>query len=74
MLDTIRSCITKKRPPFQEFYMNYIMTVQDRNIELEIRHMKDKNFLTPMSMNLLIDKVAKEVNIYDSFNKLTEFL
>ena len=74
MLDTVKSCIAKNRPPFQEFYMRYIMTVQDRNIELEMKHLKAKNLLTPMSMDLLIDKVAKEVNIYDSYNKLTEFL
>lgn len=60
------------KEPFYQYYMKYVMSVQDQNMETELKHLKSRNALGIRSMDLLIDHVAKEVNIYDSYSKLTD--
>lgn len=55
--------------PFQEFYSNYVMDVQDKNIELEFDLIKDKHSLAPIKMIMLANKdMERLVKLLDRNN------
>ena len=73
MLDTVKAYIRQMpKESFYQYYMKYVMSVQDKNMETELKLLKSKNVLGINSMDRLINHVAKEVNIYDSYCKLTD--
>ena len=55
MLETVKESIHDlPNISFQEFYSNYVMHVQDENIDEELRFLSSNNNLTPLSINRLI--------------------
>lgn len=59
MLRIVRAKLEQPMPPFAQFYINYIMQIQDRAIEAELRPMLRINNVN--TIGLLIDREAKEV-------------
>lgn len=59
MLRTVRDKLKQPMPPFAHFYVNYIMQMQDRAIEAELRPLLRINDVN--TIGLLIDHEAKEV-------------
>ena len=47
--------------PFDEFYMNYILQIQDQNIDIEMDFLIHRNELNPMRMNKLINKSCERL-------------
>lgn len=75
MLDTIKRYI-KNIPDitFNEYYQSYIMQVQDRNIESELKHLSARNVLSLYTMDQLIADTVKEVIHVDSSNIAAKFI
>jgi hypothetical protein len=68
MLEIIKREIKSDYPDFDTFYMDYICSVQDRNIESEIRYFKVANTLNTNSMQSIIEHTYQEMMKLD-FNK-----
>ena len=77
MLETIRKKIESVRElNFTGFFSEYVMSVQDRNIELEMKYLLKHNTLENKSVDYLIQntyKGLKEIYEYNS-NILTSHL
>lgn len=75
MLDTIKQYI-RNIPDitFNEYYQSYIMQVQDRNIESELKHLSARNVLSLYTMDQLIADTVKEVIHVDSSNITAKFI
>lgn len=55
MLETVKQAIDNLSDiSFEEFYMQYVMSVQDTNIEREFSFLLDKNILDVPNMGHLI--------------------
>lgn len=67
MLATIKKQIADVTDlTFSEYYRQYIMSIQDSNIEYEFKFMLKRNILNVNSMQLLIDNTYERLkNIYD---------
>lgn len=68
MLETVKHKIESGFRDFDQYYLDYICSVQDNNIDREFRYFKSSNILNPMSMQQIIESTYKELNILD-FNK-----
>lgn len=47
--------------PFGEYYINYVMCVQDQNINKELKSMLRNNKTTVGSMSILIERTYKSI-------------
>lgn len=59
MLSNIKSYIkdiTKSNISFDRYYIDYVMSIQDRNIEDEFRHLILHNDLNSLKLQILINK------------------
>ena len=75
MLDTIKQYINNITDiSFNEYYQSYIMQVQDRNIESELKHLSARNVLSLYTMDQLIADTVKEVIHVDSSNIAAKFI
>ena len=75
MLDTIKQYINNITDiSFNEYYQSYIMQVQDRNIESELKHLSARNVLSLYTMDQLIADTVKEVICVDSSNIAAKFI
>ena len=75
MLDTIKQYIKNISDiTFNEYYQSYIMQVQDRNIESELKHLSARNVLSLYTMDQLIADTVKEVIHVDSSNIAAKFI
>lgn len=75
MLDTIKQYINNITDiSFNEYYQSYIMQVQDRNIESELKHLSARNTLSLYTMDQLIADTVKEVICVDSSNIAAKFI
>lgn len=56
MLETVKRYIKKDIPneSFEKFFINYILAVQDKNIELEMEYLVSHNVLDIMKLDRLI--------------------
>lgn len=55
MLENVKSMIQNlPDTPFNTLFVNYVMKVQDENIEEELRYLRSRNNLTPISMCKLL--------------------
>lgn len=61
MLKIVKSFVDKPAVPFAEFYMQYVMQVQDQNINREIKQLVRLNKPTVFSMSKLIDYTYKSI-------------
>lgn len=61
MLKTIEAMMheIESGPDFDEFYSNYILDVQDKNIEDELAYLVHSNTLTPLSLDALVNNTLK---------------
>ena len=65
MLGTIKDELRKSYGTFDEFYDEYIMNVQDMNLDREVSRLRRINSITAhtiRSIGLVIDKAYTEVN------------
>ena len=75
MLDMIKQYINNITDiSFNEYYQSYIMQVQDRNIEYELKHLSARNVLSLYTMDQLIADTVKEVIHVDSSNIAAKFI
>lgn len=75
MLDRIKQYISDLSDiTFNEYYQSYIMQVQDRNIESELKHLSSRNVLSIYTMDQLIADTVKEAIHFDSGYTFTELL
>lgn len=75
MLDKIKKYISDLSDiTFNEYYQSYVMQVQDRNIEFELKHLSSRNVLSIYTMDQLIADTVKEAIHFDSGNTITELL
>ncbi len=64
MLDTIRKQIKSVRDlPFGEYFKQYVMSVQDKNIDHELRFLMKFNTLNIDSMQKLIQNTYEGLKI-----------
>ena len=68
MLEIVKAEIKSEYPDFDAFYMDYICSVQDENIEKEIRYFRNANRLNTDSMQAIIEHTHKELSKLD-FNQ-----
>ena len=62
MLKTVEEYIDSlKDIPFSLFYKQYIMEVQDENIDKEVSYLLHSSQLNVLNMSALIDETAKAV-------------
>ena len=61
MLKTVKSFVDEPVVPFAEYYMKYVMQVQDQNIDMEIKQLVRLNKPTVFSMGKLIDYTYKSI-------------
>lgn len=70
MLETVKESIHNLPDiSFQEFYSDYVMKVQDDNIDEEFRFLSSNNNLTPLSINRLISKSFERLVKLDDRHK-----
>ena len=75
MLDKIKKYISDLSDiTFNEYYQSYVMQVQDRNIEFELKHLSSRNVLSIYTMDQLIADTVKEVIQVDSSNITAKFI
>ena len=75
MLNTVKDYISNlSNETFDEYYTSYIMYIQDRNIDRELKYLQNKNALNLRSMDQLIYHAMEGMNILDSSNKITELI
>ena len=58
MLETIRELIADVEADsidFSQFYTEYVMSIQDENIEEELKFLVSNNKLTPMNLSKLLN-------------------
>lgn len=69
MLDRVRSILSDVASDtltFQEYYRNYVLKVQDENIDSELSYLLSNNELTPMRICKLADKsIERLVRYFD---------
>ena len=53
---------------FDTYYLDYICSIQDRNIEREFRYFRSVNVLNPNSMQSIIEHTYREMRLLDSDN------
>lgn len=71
MLETVKAKISEVKseyPSFDTYYMEYICSVQDKNIEYEARYLRYMNKLNPFSMQSIIEYTYEELKKFD-FNQ-----
>lgn len=61
MLKTVKNLVDEPVEPFGTFYINYVMQVQDQNIDRELRSLLHSNRTDISSMSKLIDEVYKSI-------------
>lgn len=61
MLKTIREALRKSRKPFEDMYADYILEVQDQNLEAEIRYLQRMNKLNVTFMSNIIEQTMSTV-------------
>lgn len=61
MLKTVKNLVDEPVEPFGIFYINYVMQVQDQNIDRELRSLLHSNRTDISSMSKLIDEVYKSI-------------
>lgn len=61
MLTTIKSLVDAPSIPFGEYYINYVMRVQDQNINKELKSMLHNNKTDVRSMDILIENTYKSI-------------
>ena len=61
MLKTIREALKRSYKPFDKMYSDFIMEVQDRNLEAEIRYLKRMNRLNVTFMEGIIEQTMSTV-------------
>lgn len=61
MLETVRSYIASDLPciSFEEYYVNYMMRMQDQNIDDELRFLLRNNFMDATVLDTLIESTYK---------------
>jgi len=56
MLDTVKQMLAEPFITFEQYYQNYIMSVQDESIEMEISFLLRNNFPSANSVMKLINQ------------------
>ena len=63
MLENVKKQVNKKtRKTFEEKYIDYILSVQDKNIELEMQYIRRHNKLDVMRLDKWIGLSLQEVS------------
>jgi hypothetical protein len=62
MLKCIKSLVSEKGKPFAQVYAEYIMKVQDENIDREVNRLLYSKQTKVRSVNLAIDQMLKDIN------------
>lgn len=61
MLETVRKCIRKKEPKsFNERFVDYIISVQDKSILLEMEYIKKHNKLDALNLDKWVGASLQE--------------
>lgn len=61
MLETVKEYIASDLPciSFEEYYVNYMMHMQDQNIDDELRFLLRNNFLDATVLDTLVENTYK---------------
>ena len=75
MLKTVRMSVSDadKLPSFDSFYMDYVMSVQDMNIDAEVSRLRRLSRISYKSINRIsieIDSIYSEVTARDFSNAI----
>lgn len=74
MLETVKQKLNNlENKTFPNYYMEYVLAVQDMNIENEFSYLKSVNELTPMRICKLADKsMERLVDYFDRSQRSKE--
>lgn len=67
MLTKVKDLLCEPVKPFEEFYLQYIITIQDMNIQSEFEYLIHHNTLTVQSMDRLISNNLGELVNHGKF-------
>lgn len=62
MLETVKTCIQSTPDiPFQEFFQQYVLSVQDSNIDREFNYLVSRNVLGVNSIGILLKNTIERL-------------
>ena len=62
MLETVKTCIQSTPDiPFQEFFQQYVLSVQDSNIDREFNYLVSRNVLRVNSIGILLKNTIERL-------------
>ena len=62
MLETIKQTIERlPKTNFKRFYLKYVTSVQDKNLEIEFKYLTSHNSLDILNLDRLINKYLGEM-------------
>ena len=67
MLKQVKIMLNSPIPSFDDFYLQYIVSVQDRNIQAEFDYLINHNTLTVQSLDKLISNNLGELINHGEF-------
>jgi hypothetical protein len=75
MLNQVKQYISNlTEDDFNAYYYKYMLDVQDKNIDRELKRFRSRNVLSLYSMDRLIAQTLSEVNLDGASNKVAELI
>lgn len=75
MLSQIKQYISNlTEDDFNAYYYKYMLDVQDKNIDRELKRFSSRNVLSLYSMDRIIAQTLSEVNLNGASNKVAELI
>ena len=64
MLETVKACIEDApKTSFSEFFQEYVLSVQDFNIDREFKYLVNRNILGVTNMSALIQNTIERLKL-----------
>ena len=75
MLNQVKQYISNlTEDDFNAYYYKYMLDVQDKNIDREMKRFRSRNVLSLYSMDRIIAQTLSEVNLNGASNKVAELI
>lgn len=75
MLNQVKQYISNlTEDDFNAYYYKYMLDVQDKNIDRELKRFRSRNVLSLYSMDRIIAQTLSEVNLNGASNKVAELI
>lgn len=75
MLNQVKQYISNlTEDDFNAYYYKYMLDVQDKNIDREMKRFRSRNVLSLYSMDRIIAQTLSEVNLDGASNKVAELI